>query len=218
MKIYSNEIDERLYKIRRDLRLNYNQIADQLGISRTTLHHIRQGKLAPNNKVLEAIKNLEENRGGIKTESGPLKSLLMMLLNTCTPWPAVFITQEQLMAGVVNVPIIYVGTAPQGFPQILCLKRPSTLDGIAVFMKLIVNYDYCDYVLNFLPPSPINREVLERIAPQSLCDLLAVSLQLTFGSSWKMEALKFVSHVQPRTLNRPAEKTNDGYKLFLSKC
>lgn len=208
MKSYANEMHQRLHRLRESAGLTYNEIAEQLGISRSTLHLIRRGSYTPTERVLERLKTLEQFGGRLPAPAtGSAVNLLALLLNPVGASSQFTLSREQLDAGTAEVPLTYAGTPPADYPTTLTLRRLETVAGLTAFIQAVVNQAYDRFIIACLPENPTNRHVLGRITPKSLLDLLAAALQLTFGAAWKQQAHEFSVLANAPTTAGPQEVT-----------
>lgn len=200
------ELADRIKHLRAVSGLTYEEIAEELGISRTTLHFIRNGTQAPAERVLRLLEAMEQCRGRLQK---PLErtgtNILSLVLAPQTAPSAITVTSEQLTTGHIDVPVNYITDAGGAPAHTITLHRPSTMDGIRTFMSAVVNQTFEDIIFLCMDGTQRGQEALNALTPTSIINLLEVGLQLIFGRDWRTQA----DQIAERTLTGVLKTTNE---------
>ena len=181
-------IVERLERLRRRKRWTWDELAEQLGVSRTTLHYLRTDRHEPTGRLLRRLEEAEQKAGmSAEQQTDRLsRETLREALQQSLTSARVTVRPEDHDRGYVSVKLDYLrGTPGKGQPAELKLSRHSSNRRAQLLTDVLVNHDYQPVLHACLPQDYANEEFLNLLTPFCIIALTDAAMTLVFGEDWK---------------------------------
>ncbi len=180
-------IIERLEHLRRAKRWTWDELAEQLDVSRTTLHYLRKGRHEPTGRLLRSLEEAEEHAGLVGAKSATqANNSLIEALQTSLASAQVIVRPEDHDRGYVNAKLEYLrGTPPKGHPIEIKLSRPPSNKRAELLTTVLQSQDYNAVLLTCMPQDNRTEDFLNMLTPFCITAMTDAAMNLVFGSDWK---------------------------------
>jgi transcriptional regulator with XRE-family HTH domain len=179
---------ERIEQLRKVRDWSWDQLAEHLGVSRTTLHYLRTGRHDVSGKLLRSLERAEQEAGIVPAETRPAASAkaLIEALHSTLENAKVPVTEEDHDRGFVQLELDYLrGAPPSGFPPEIKLTRPAARRRAEILADVLTSETYDPVLLACLPKEHASEEFLNLLTPFTLTALTEAAMTLVFGNEWK---------------------------------
>ena len=178
---------ERLERLRRAKGWTWDQLSQQLAVSRTTLHYLRKDRHEPTGRLLRNLQEAEQQAGILeKLSTAPASRALIDALHASLASAQVPVRPEDHDRGFIQLKLDYLrGAPPAGFPSEIRLTRPPASRGAEILADVLTTETYDSVLLACLPKEHAKEEFLNLLTPFSLTALTEAAMTLIFGNEWK---------------------------------
>ncbi len=166
----------------------WDELAENLGTSRTTLHYLRVGRHEPGGKLLRKLEATEQQAGvtPINSPEPSTSRALIDALHASLASAQVTVRPEDHDRGFLSVPLHYLrGAPPKGQPNEIKLSRPPSSKRAQLLADVLRSEDYQVILLTCMPKEHANEEFLNALTPFCITALTDAAMTLVFGSDWK---------------------------------
>ena len=164
-------------------RLNRQEAAKVLGLSRGMLYFIRDGKYRVTEKTLRKLEEAEKAAGlssdAVFDSKKIIESLTKQLSAARTDVPKTAATDNTV---IVHLQFI---EAREGEPKEITLTRPPSTAAAKIVVSLLADEDYLPVLKLCLPAKYANDAFLNRLTPFCVRALQEAAAILTFGLNWR---------------------------------
>jgi transcriptional regulator with XRE-family HTH domain len=165
---------------------SWESIGKALGLSRSSLHLLRNGHHPATKATLQRLSEAEI-RAGLRKSPDESKRLLVEYLRSRHEAERVAVSAQDVDQGIRIVEVKYRrGAQPEGCADKVAVRAPKGVTHAArLWVKLLLDEDLEDLVLECLDPDFASKEFLKRLDPKSFLDLAEAAIALTLGIDWR---------------------------------
>ena len=180
----------RLEKLKLVKGWTWEQVAENVGISRTMIHFIKSGKHGVTAKSWHRLEEAERSARSTQPLSDePDHGGLTEAIASAEATANVEITSKDIDRGYIDVPLIYRrGVPPEGFPSKIRVSAPSA-EAAAKALTAIKQGDDSTLLLALcLPPKFSTRGFFDKLSPFCYNAIVRTALAMTLGVDWQKKS------------------------------
>jgi transcriptional regulator with XRE-family HTH domain len=176
----------RLEKLKLAKGWSWEEVAEQIGISRTMIHFIKSGKHKVTAKTWHRLEEAEKAAGTKSITRDANRESVVSAIAAAEKQSNVKITMQDIDRGYVDVPVNYRrGTPPAQSPTRLRVSTPPTKTAAQTLAAIKLDEDYGSLFVACLPAEYTTPEFLNKLTPFSYNAILDAALAMAFGLDWK---------------------------------
>lgn len=176
----------RLEKLKLAKGWSWEELAEQIGISRTMIHFIKSGKHKVTAKTWHRLEEAEKAAGTNSVPGDANREDVVRAIAAVERQSKVKITIKDIDRGYVEVPVNYRrGTPPAQSPTRIRVSTPPTKAAAQALASIKLDEDFSALFSSCLPPQYAAPEFLDKLTPFSYNAILDAAFAMTFGLNWK---------------------------------
>jgi hypothetical protein len=186
-------IPERIESIATTYGLSYYQIAQEMGVTRTTVHAVRKHNREATRKFILKLEAAEKRleSSALAAAGKTSDSLLIFAINSSPPAEEMFVAPDEVL-------VSQKGTIANPNPDAAMIKLtpPSIGQGIKAIIAAHIESKNNELLALCLPAEFASNEWIENMSPSSYLWALQKSVILILGPNWKLELTRILANAQ----------------------